>query len=179
MTHQAPDPPEPRVNILLVDDLPANLLALEAILAPLGQNLVKAPSGQRALRCLLEQDCAVVILDVRMRDLDGFETARLIRGRDRSRHTPIVFLTAHDRADFPPEKAYTLGAVDYLHKPLMPEVLRTEVAGFVDLFQKTQQVVENPPSLRVQHRLVELAALLGLGQQARHEEVPRRVNHLE
>src|SRR5947209_13113699 len=140
MTHEAHDPSEPRVSILLVDDLPANLLALGAILEPLGQNLVKAPSGERALRCLLDQDFAAVILDVRMRGLDGFETARLIRGRERSKHTPIIFLTAHESTDFPAVKAYSLGAVDYLVKPVIPEILRGKAAGFVELFRKTEQV---------------------------------------
>jgi two-component system, NtrC family, sensor kinase len=129
-----------RANVLLVDDEPANLVALEAILEPLGQNLVKARSGAEALRRLLEDDFAVLLLDVQMRGLDGFETARLVRGRDRSRHTPIIFLTAHDSRDFPVARAYALGAVDYLVKPLVPEILRAKVAGFVDLFQKTEEV---------------------------------------
>src|SRR5215216_3514280 len=106
--------PLPRARILLVDDQPANLLALEAILEDLGQDLVHARSGEEALRVLLDQDIAVVLLDIQMQGMDGFETAGLIRGRERSRHTPIIFLTAHDSPDFPVAKAYTLGAVDYL-----------------------------------------------------------------
>src|SRR5437588_11050850 len=122
-------PPDPPVNILLVDDQPANLLALATSLADLGVNLVEAHSGEEALRRLLEHDFAVVLLDVQMHGLDGFETARLIRGRERSRHTPIIFLTAHERPEFPVEKAYALGAVDYLVKPLVPVILRAKVAG--------------------------------------------------
>jgi PAS domain S-box-containing protein len=131
---------EPKANILLVDDQPANLHALEAVLEDLGENLVKAQSGAEALRLLLQQDFAVILLDVQMRDLDGFETAKLIRGRDRSRHTPIIFLTAHDSPDFTPVKAYTLGAVDYLLKPLVPVILRAKVAGFVELFHKGERL---------------------------------------
>ena len=126
-------------NVLLVDDEPANLLALEATLAGLG-HLVRATSGEEALRLLLEEDFAAVLLDVQMRGLDGFETAKLIRGRDRSRHTPIIFLTAFESADFPAARAYTLGAVDYLVKPLTPVILRAKVAFFIDLFEKTERV---------------------------------------
>jgi signal transduction histidine kinase len=131
---------EVKANILLVDDQPANLLALEALLDPLGQNLVRATSGDDALRHLLAADFAVVLLDLNMPGLDGFATARLIRGRERSRHTPIIFLTAVDSDDFPLERAYELGAVDYLVKPLVPEILRAKVAVFVDLTQKTERL---------------------------------------
>src|SRR3954471_24092607 len=105
-------PRDPKANILLVDDQPANLLALQATLEDLGQNLVTATSGKAALRHLLHQDFAVVLLDVQMPGVDGFETARLIRGRDRSRHTPIIFLTAHESSRVEVEEAYSLGAVD-------------------------------------------------------------------
>jgi PAS domain S-box-containing protein len=131
---------DPKANILLVDDQPANLHALEAVLGDLGQNLVKAQSGAEALGHLLHQEFAVILLDVQMRDLDGFETAKLIRGRDRSRHTPIIFLTAHDSPDFTPVQAYALGAVDYLLKPLVPVILRAKVRGFVELFQKNERL---------------------------------------
>ena len=136
----AGDDPAPRANILLVDDQPANLLALEAILADLGQNLVTARSGAETLRLLLQDDFAVILLDVQMQGLDGFATAQLIRGRERSRHTPIIFLTAYDSTDFPVERAYELGAVDYLVKPLLPAILRAKTAVFVDLYQKTERL---------------------------------------
>jgi PAS domain S-box-containing protein len=129
---------EPKVKILLVDDQEAHLLALEAILQPLGQNLVKARSGEVALRHLLHDDFAAVLLDVQMQGLDGFETARLIRGRERSQHTPIIFLTAQEAPEFPAAKAYTLGAVDYLVKPVAPEILRAKVTFFVELYRKTE-----------------------------------------
>src|SRR3712207_2544684 len=129
---------EPKVNILLVDDQPENLLALEGILISLGQNLVLAQSGQEALKCLLRQEFAVILLDVRMPDMNGFETAALIRTRMRSQHTPIIFMTAFDKGDT--FKGYSLGAIDYLLKPIEPEVLLSKVSAFVELFQKTAKI---------------------------------------
>jgi PAS domain S-box-containing protein len=130
-----PGLPLPRAKILLVDDEPANLLALEALLGELGQDLVRAESGEEALRRLLGDEFAVVLMDVRMEGLDGFETAKYIRARERSRHTPIIFLTARAGDDFPVAEAYKLGAVDYLVKPLVPEIVRAKVAALVDLFR--------------------------------------------
>jgi PAS domain S-box-containing protein len=132
----------PVVNILLVDDQLANLLALRTILESLGQHLVDAHSGEEALRLLAERDFAVVLLDVQMHGMDGYETAQLIRSHERSRHTPIIFLTAHEDNRFPVEHAYALGAVDYLVKPLVPKILLCKVGIFVELFQKTRQVQE-------------------------------------
>lgn len=137
----------PKVNILLVDDQPANLLALEAVLDGLGENLVKAHSGEEALR-LADQEVAVILLDVQMRGLDGYETAKLIRSREQTRHTPIIFLTAYDENRLSVEAAYALGAVDYLVKPLVPVILRAKVAGFVELFKKTQQIKHQAEQLR-------------------------------
>ncbi len=133
-------PPESKVNVLLVDDHPENLLALEAILCSLGQNLVRANSGKEALRCLLNLDFAVILLDVQMPGMDGFETATLIRERERSQHTPIIFLTAFSTNDALVFQGYALGAVDYLLKPIEPEILKSKVAVFVDLFKKTAEV---------------------------------------
>ncbi len=130
--------PEQKVNILLVDDQPKNLLAFSAILESLDANLVKANSGIQALKYLLNQDFAVILLDVQMPQMDGFETAALIRQRDRSKHTPIIFVTAINRDDIHVEKGYSLGAVDYLLKPFAPEILKSKVAVFVDLFKKTE-----------------------------------------
>ncbi|PLZ98513.1 hybrid sensor histidine kinase/response regulator [Fischerella thermalis CCMEE 5268] len=131
---------EPKVNVLLVDDHPENLLTLEAILDSLGQNLVRATSGAEALRNLLNQDFAVILLDVQMPDMDGFETAALIRQRERSRHTPIIFVTAFNTSDNMVFRGYSLGAVDYLFKPIEPEILKSKVAAFIDLFQKSAEV---------------------------------------
>lgn len=121
-----------RTRILLVDDSPENLVSLEAALEGLGQDLVLAQSGREALRHLLEQDFAAVLLDVKMPDMDGFETAELIRSRKRSRHTPILFLTGY-KSDEHLFRGYDLGAVDFLFKPIVPEILRSKVSVFVEL----------------------------------------------
>src|SRR5438477_11772843 len=125
-----------KVKILLVDDRPANLLTLEAVLEDLGQDLVKASSGKEALRHILKDDFAVILLDVKMPDMDGFETAALIRERERSRHTPILFVTAH-KNDEQVFRGYYAGAVDFLYKPINAEVLRSKVSVFVELSRKT------------------------------------------
>jgi len=127
-----------RVNILLVDDQPNNLLALESILSEMGENLVTAHSGSAALRHLLHTDFAVVLLDVQMPDMDGFETATLIRERDRSRDTPIIFLTALSRSETNVFRGYELGAVDYIFKPFHADILRSKVNVFVELFKKRE-----------------------------------------
>jgi two-component system, sensor histidine kinase and response regulator len=127
-----------KVNILLVDDQPANLIALEAMLEDLGQNLIRAESGREALKRLLSDDFAVILLDVKMPEMDGFETAALIRQRDRSRHTPILFLTAADTSQTQAVRGYAVGAVDYLIKPVVPEFVRSKVAVFVELAKKNE-----------------------------------------
>jgi len=131
---------EAPVNILLVDDLPANLLALEAVLESLGQNLVKTRSGEEALRHLIRMDFAVILLDVMMPGMNGFEMAALIRQRDRSRHTPIIFLTAVGKTETEMFRGYALGAIDYLVKPFVPEILRSKVSVLIDLYRKTEEV---------------------------------------
>jgi signal transduction histidine kinase len=123
---------------LLVDDQPANLVALEAMLHGLGQNLIKAESGREALKWLLTHDFAVILLDVKMPEMDGFETATLIRQRDKSRHTPILFLTAADNTQTQAVRGYAVGAVDYLVKPVVPEFVRSKVAVFVELAKKNE-----------------------------------------
>jgi signal transduction histidine kinase len=141
-----------KVNILLIDDKPGNLLALEAILEGLDQNLGKATSGPEALRCLLDDDFAVILLDVHMPDMDGFETAELIRSRERSRHTPIIFLTAYEEAEVQMFKGYALGAVDYLCKPIVPAVLRSKVSAFVDLKRMANEIQRQALLLRENER---------------------------
>jgi CheY-like chemotaxis protein len=125
-----------------VDDLPGNLLALEATLEGLGLDLVKARSGREALRCLLRDDFALILLDVNMPNMDGLETAELIRQRERCQHTPIIFLTASERDSTQVFQGYALGAVDYLCKPIVPQVLRTKVSVFVDIFRQAEQIRE-------------------------------------
>jgi signal transduction histidine kinase/response regulator RpfG family c-di-GMP phosphodiesterase len=138
-----PIPKEPideQVSILIVDDRPDKLLAHETVLAELKQNLVRATSGKEALRCLLKQDFAVILLDVNMPGMDGFETAALIRQRQRSETTPIIFISAVNDTETHVSRGYSLGAVDYILTPVVPEILRAKIAVFVDLFKKTEQV---------------------------------------
>jgi len=134
-------------NILLVDDDPGSLMAMETLLAGPGRTIVTAESGQDALRHLLQQDFAVILLDVRMPRLGGFETAALIRGRARSRHTPIIFLSAADTMDADVFRGYSVGAVDYLFKPFIPEILKAKVTVFVDLFQIGDRVRQQSEQL--------------------------------
>src|SRR5436190_6497515 len=143
-----PEDQEEKVNILLVDDRPDKLLAVETIIAELGQNIVKARSGQEALRHLLQTDFALILLDVNMPGLDGFETAALIRQRKKSEHTPIIFLTAISDGETHVSRGYSLGAVDYILAPVLPDVLRTKVSVFVELYKKTEQVKRQAERLR-------------------------------
>ncbi len=131
---------EQPVNVLMVDDQIENLLTLEAVLGDLGLNLIRATSAKEALRCLLDNEFAVILLDVNMPDLNGFEAASLIRQRTSSAHTPIIFLTAMYTEDADVAMAYSLGAVDFMLKPFVPEVLRTKVTVFADLFRKTEEI---------------------------------------
>jgi two-component system sensor histidine kinase/response regulator len=137
-----------KVHILLVDDQPANLVALEAMLQSLGQNLIRAESGREALKWLLTHDFAVILLDVKMPDMDGFETAALIRQREKSRHTPIIFLTAADQSQTQAMRGYSVGAVDYLVKPVVPEFVRSKVAVFVELAKKSELLRRQAQMLR-------------------------------
>jgi two-component system sensor histidine kinase/response regulator len=154
-------PPAPRAsdgkaNILLVDDREDKRLAMETIIAGLGENLVKVSSGKEALRCLLNQDFAVILLDVNMPGMDGFETAFLIRQRRRSEHTPIIFVTGISDTETHVSRGYSLGAVDYILTPVLPDVLRTKVSVFVELFKKTEQLKRQTEWLRMAHDELEL-----------------------
>jgi signal transduction histidine kinase/DNA-binding response OmpR family regulator len=131
---------ELQANILLVDDRPENLLAMESILADLGQNLIRAESGREALRFLLVEDVALILLDVQMPGLNGFELAELIRERERTQHTPIIFVSATSKDEHYVFKGYSLGAVDYLTKPFEPEILKSKVRFFTKLFQQNQEI---------------------------------------
>ena len=168
------DAPDEPVNILLVDDQPENLLALEAILEPLGQNLLTAASGRDALRTLLTTDAAVILLDVKMPEMDGFETALLIRDRERSRNTPILFLTAAAPSQAMAQRGYAAGAVDYLVKPTVPEFVRSKVAVFVELAKAARLLERQAELLRArEHEARELAearaAALAELEQKNHE----------
>ena len=146
---------EQSINILLVDDRAENLLALAGLLEPLGYNLVKAGSGQEALRYVLHADFALILLDVEMPGMDGFETAELIRGRELSQHIPIIFLTAVNTSDRHIFRGYLAGAVDYLLKPIVPEILLSKVAVFVDLHEKTNQIQQQASALAASVQMLE------------------------
>jgi CheY-like chemotaxis protein len=154
-----------KAKVLLVDDRPENLLALEAILQGLDQELVTAESGEEALKHLLTDDFAVILLDVQMPGMDGFETAEHIKQRERTRHVPIVFLTAIDREPHHAFRGYSVGAVDYLAKPFDPWVLRAKVSVFLDLWEKNRQLQEQADTLR------EHAVAMALATEARDQTV--------
>ncbi|EST30416.1 MULTISPECIES: two-component system response regulator [Streptomyces] len=139
-----------KAKILLVDDRPENLLALEAILSALDQTLVRASSGEEALKALLTDDFAVILLDVQMPGMDGFETAAHIKRRERTRDIPIIFLTAINHGPHHTFRGYAAGAVDYISKPFDPWVLRAKVSVFVELYMKNCQLKEQAELLRLQ-----------------------------
>ncbi|KYC41847.1 hypothetical protein WA1_17660 [Scytonema hofmannii PCC 7110] len=138
---------EQKVNILLVDDRPENLLALVATLETLEQNLVTATSGEEALKYILQMDFAVILLDVHMPGLNGFETAEIIRTRQRNQNTPIIFLTAYSRSENFIFQGYSVGAVDYMLKPIVPEILISKVVVFIELFKKTAEIKQQAERL--------------------------------
>jgi signal transduction histidine kinase len=137
-----------QAKILVVDDEPKSLYALQELLSSLGQNLMIAQSGEEALKLALKHDFAVILLDVRMPGIDGFETAKMIRGRERSKQTPIIFLTAQADEMNSMFRGYAVGAVDYLMKPVVPEVLKSKVAIFVELHMKSERLRESEDKLR-------------------------------
>ncbi|AXI79708.1 response regulator [Peterkaempfera bronchialis] len=157
-----------KAKILLVDDRPENLLALEAILSALDQTLVRASSGEEALKALLTDDFAVILLDVQMPGMDGFETAAHIKRRERTRDIPIIFLTAINHGPHHTFRGYAAGAVDYISKPFDPWVLRAKVSVFVELYMKNCQLKEQAALLRLQ---LESGQPLGDGEAARKEPV--------
>src|SRR5262245_6551775 len=141
-------------RVLLVDDRKDNLLALEAILQGLPVQPVTANSGEEALKQLLVDDFALILLDAQMPDMDGFETARHIKRRERTRHVPIIFLTAADREAHFALRGYAAGAVDYLTKPFDPWVLRAKVSVFVELWTKNQQLQAHAEAVRQKDSLL-------------------------
>src|ERR671923_2162879 len=155
-----------KVNILMVDDQPAKLLSYEAILAELGENLIKAGSGREALEFLLKTDVAVVLMDVSMPEMDGFEMAEIIRQHPRFQKTAIIFISAVHLTDLDRLKGYERGAVDYIAVPVVPELLRAKVSVFAELYRKTQQLE------RLNHELEQRVA-------ERTEELQRRAEELQ
>jgi signal transduction histidine kinase len=142
--------PMDKANILLVDDQPGKLLSYQAILGGLNQNLVLAGSGREALQRLLTQEFALILLDVIMPDMDGFETATLIRERPRLQDTPIIFLTSYSTSDIDRLKGYELGAVDYVFAPVIPAILLAKASVFVELYRKRQELARVNESLRAE-----------------------------
>jgi signal transduction histidine kinase len=135
------DSTQTKASILAVDDDAKSLMALQALLQDESLRVVTANSGDQALRCVLNEDFAVILMDVRMPGVDGFETARLIRERQRSRHTPIIFLTGAYEDEPSVDRGYEAGAVDYIVKPPRPEILKSKVSVFVDLYRKNAKLV--------------------------------------
>lgn len=170
-----------RINILIVDDSATNLLALESILQAPDRNLVSASSGDDALRYLLDNEVAVILLDVFMPGIDGLDTAELIRAREKSHDIPIIFLTADSTGGRHLSRGYSLGAVDYIVKPIEPDILRSKVAVFVELFKKTQETKHQAELLREKNlelenaNLSRLNMLIDLGQELAAEHDPWRV----
>ena len=178
-----------RINLLLVDDRPENLLALEAILEPLAQNLIRATSGPEALKHVLATEFAAILLDVQMPGMNGFEVAEIIKSREKSRTIPIIFLSAISKEDAYVFKGYSMGAVDYVFKPFNPDVLRSKVAVFVDLYLKQREIQRQADLLResqkreleLEHRtsLLEAEARSAAKLSQMNEELHRRQVALE
>ena len=156
---------EQKVNILLVDDQPGKLIAHEAVLQELGENIIKATSGRDALECLLKDDFAVILLDVNMPGMDGFETAELIRQRPRFEKTPIIFVTGYNTSDIDRLKGYRLGAVDYMFLPVIADVLKAKVLVFVELARQTALIKRQAEHLAFHNQ-----------EQARKLEVIQKLN---
>src|SRR5256714_15218578 len=150
---------EEKINILLVDDSPTNLLALESILRAPDRNLIRASCGEEALRYLLDNEAALVLLDVYMPGIDGLETAELIRGREKSRDIPIIFLTANSTGVRHLSRGYSLGAVDYIVKPIDPAILCSKVNVLVELSKKTREIKRQALLLEEKNRELENANL--------------------
>jgi signal transduction histidine kinase/DNA-binding response OmpR family regulator len=169
------------INILMVDDSATNLMALETILAAPGRSLIRTESGEEALRYLLDNEAAVVLLDVYMPGIDGLETAELIRRREKLRDVPIIFLTANSTGIRHLSRGYSLGAVDYIVKPVDPEILRSKVAVFVDLYKKNREIEYQAELLREKNRelenanLARLKMLIDLGHELTTEHDPNQV----
>jgi len=172
--------PQEKVNILMVDDQPSKLLSYEAILSELGENLIKASSGREALQHLLSTDVAVVLMDVSMPEIDGFELAEIIHQHPRYQKTAIIFISAVHLTDLDRLKGYERGAVDYIAVPVIPELLRAKVSVFAELYRKTQQLERLNRGLeeRVKERTAELEKRAEALQQL-NTELTRRNQELD
>ncbi len=161
-----------KASILVVDDNPKKLLSLVAILSHLDLNIVQADSGKEALRRLLNQEFAVMLLDVQMPIMDGFETATMVRQRAKSAQLPIIFVTSAEKSEMHSSRGYSLGAVDYIYSPILPEMLKAKVTVFVELFKKTEEVKQQAQELakanrqlkETQMHLIQSEKMASLGQ---------------
>ena len=133
---------EPKIKILLVDDRPENLFALESVLEDDSYELVRAYSGEEALKLLLREEYAAILLDVQMPGMNGFETAKIIKMREKTKYTPIIFITAINKELEHVFTGYSVGAIDYMFKPFEPETLRAKISGFVDIYQNHKLLKE-------------------------------------
>jgi PAS domain S-box-containing protein len=166
-----------KVNVLIVDDSPDSLLALEAILGGMDRNVVKASSGQEALKYLLKEDVGIILLDVKMAGMDGYETAAIIRERDKTRDVPIIFLTAYHKDETDVAKGYSHGAVDFMFKPIVPDVLKSKVDVFVELSRRTAELKRKNVELeRAQKELLRTKAAESL---IKHAPDPLFVSDLD
>lgn len=165
-----------QVRILIVDDQPENLLALEAVLSELGEEIVTANNGKDALKALLDHEFAIILLDIKMPGMTGYELAELIRTRQKCRYTPIIFLTAAYTEDIHEAQGYALGAVDFITKPLVPEILRSKVAVFVDLYKKSTELQRQNELITLieRKRLQEARERLETERQLMKEELLRK-----
>ncbi|MEU7045431.1 response regulator [Streptomyces varsoviensis] len=173
-----------QASILLVDDMDDNLAALEAVLTSLGEPLVRARSGEEAMKALLRQEFAVVLLDVLMPGMDGFETAANIKRLDQTKDVPIIFLTGTDSNSGYAFRGYATGAADYLTKPFDPWVLRAKVTVFLDLYRKNRQLQQLllRDQARIDTMLERLSGIeheLARGELADADELRRRVSAME
>ena len=169
--------PESAVNILLVDDQPAKLLSYEVMLADLGENLVKTNSAREALQFLLRNDAAVILVDVSMPEIDGFELAQMIREHPRFEKVAIVFVSAIHLTELDRLRGYEAGAVDYLPVPVVPALLRAKVRVFCDLYRKTRQLEEI--NLELEKRVAERTAQLEAANLELEERVEARTRERE
>jgi PAS domain S-box-containing protein len=157
----------PKVNVLVVDDNPDSLVALEALLVGMDRNIVKAHSGEEALKYLLREDVGVILLDIKMSGIDGYETAAIIRERDKTRDVPIIFLTAYRKDDDDVAKGYQHGAADYIFKPIVPDILKSKVDVFVELAKRTAELKKKNEELeRAEKELTRTKAAASLVKHA-------------
>lgn len=153
---EKPSIAKPPIKLLIVDDKEENLFSIEAILEKDGYQIVKANSGKAALKILLkEYDFGLILMDVQMPDLNGFETANLIYQREKLKHIPIIFITANDHREESVFKGYQMGGVDYLYKPINPELLKAKIGVFVDLYYKKQQLIQQEQKLLFANKKLE------------------------